>query len=116
MVTLTMTDEQAQIVSKACEFFVRVRIGQFQEITFNLMRDRPLPDDFCRRKESAEILLLEARKYIYPELRGTGHSYGIGKFDDADAAYDVHQAIRHCFGGPEPYTNRTDFPSCKRTE
>lgn len=114
MVTLTLTEEQAKIVSKACEFFARVRIGQFQEITFNLMRDKPLPDDFCRRKEQAEIMLLEARKYIYPELRGMGHSYGIGKFDDADMAYDVHQAISHCLGGPEPYTNRTDFPSCSQ--
>lgn len=90
---LILTEGQARLVSLCCEFYARIMLGQFAEIPYHLMlRDKG--ENYCQRRESAENLLFEARKYIYPELQGRGHSYGIGKFDEADQAFDVHQVIR----------------------
>lgn len=55
-------------------------------------------EDYCERRDEAEQLLLKARESIYPDLHGIGHSYGIGKFEDADKVYDVHQVIRYARG------------------
>lgn len=50
------------------------------------------------------MMLLEARNAIYPELHDIGHSYGLGRFEDADKSYDVYQVIRHAMGGKEPFS------------
>lgn len=114
MVKLEMTDEQAQIVSVACEFYARVRMGQFNEIVMHTLdMSRPV-DDYCTIRENAEKLLLEARKELYPELHGIGHSYGIGKFEDADRAYDVHQVIRCLFGDDRLPFSYHELPKCTK--
>ena len=115
-IVLTLTEEQAKIVSKACEFYARIRIGQFNEIIWSCL-DLSIPtDDFCKRRDEAERLLLEARKQIYPELYGIGHSYGIGKFEDADKAFDVHQVIRKKFGDPRGTFSYYELPKCEKVE
>lgn len=114
MVKLELTDEQAQIVSVACEFYARVRMGQFNEIVMNTL-DMSLPTgDYCTRRDNAEKLLLEARKELYPELHGVGHSYGMGKFDDADRAYDVHQVIRYVLGDDRTPFSYHELPKCTK--
>lgn len=106
MYKLTLTEEQAQLVSTACEFYARMRMGQFNELLWHTLDKEPFNDDFLARKNDAEQLLLEARQKIYPDLQGPGHSYGVGKFEDADKAYDVHQVIRHAMGDDRaPYSN-----------
>ena len=88
-ITLTMDEFQAGVVSHACEFLCRIMLGQFAEIPFDLMLPQELDDEWCDRREAAETYLFMARNYIYPELQGRGHSYGIGKFKDADTAWNV---------------------------
>lgn len=110
MIQLTLTEEQARIVAKACEFYARMRIGQFYEVTWNFL-DVQSADEYCRRREEAERLLLEVRKQIYPDLTGAGHSYGIGKFEDADKSFDVYQVIRYAMGGSYPFSYH-DLPKC----
>ena len=101
---LELNEEQAEIVSRACEFYARVRIGQFNEIIWHTLGSE-MPEDYCGRRELAEQKLLETRRIIYPELHGIGHSYGMGKFRDADLSYDVHQVLRKAFGsGKEPFS------------
>ena len=86
--TLELNEVQAQTVSQACEFFARIKMGQF-----------------------------DARKAIYPELNGIGHSYGVGKFADADRAFDVYQVLRHALGDPrEPFQLGEPLPSCTKLE
>ena len=102
---LTLTEEQAKICACACEFYARVRMGQFHEIPYHLMMEQPLEDNWCERRDIADACLLAARKAIYPELSGPGHSYGIGKFDDADMSFDIYQVLREQF----PYDGRTPF-------
>ena len=113
---LTLTKEQAQIVSLACEFYARIKMGQFQEIPYHLMMDQPLADNWCERRDAAETYLLQARKMIYPELGGYGHSYGLGKFEDADMAFDVHQVIRHKFGDKRPPFSYHELPICEEVD
>lgn len=100
MVQLTLTDKQAKLLAHACEFYARIVMGQFTEIPFELLNFGIDADDYCERRDKADELLLEARKYIYPELNGRGHSYGVGKFENADKVWDVYQAIRTIFGDP----------------
>lgn len=116
MITLTLTDEQAKLVSTACEFYARVRMGQFNEIMWHTL-DMGLPtDNYCERRDNAERILLEARKQLYPELNGAGHSYGIGKFKDADMAYDVHQVIRFTMGDERTPFSYYELPKCKKDD
>lgn len=114
MIKLTLTEEQAKIVSLACEFYCRMRIGQWNEITYNFMDLKR--DDYCEARDAAESYLLQARYYVYPDLSGIGHSYGIGKFEDADIAYDVHQVLRHALGDSRmPWSmNPEELPVCEK--
>ncbi len=102
---LTMTEKQAAIIAEACEFFCRIKIGQFGEIIWKtLIPQHTELDDFCNRRDAAEAYLLKAREMIYPELHGIGHSYGVGKFEDADMAFGAYEVIRHALGrGDGPY-------------
>lgn len=114
MYVLKLTDEQAKVVSRACEFFARMKMGQFTEVIHNCMDVRS--DNFCQRRECAEKSLLLARTYTHPELEPSfGHSHGIGKFEDADTAYDVHQVIRYAMGGNEPFSYNK-LPEIERIE
>ena len=109
---LTMTEKQAAIIAEACEFLCRIKIGQFNEIIWKTLipQQHIGIDDYCDRRDAAEAYLLKAREQIYPELRGVGHSYGVGKFEDADLAFGVYEVIRQALGrGDGPYL-LTDVP------
>lgn len=118
-IVLTLSWEEAAIVSRACDFYCRVYLGQFQEIPYELMLVQEMADgEWCYRRETAEEKLLEARSYIYPELRGVGHSYGIGKFPNADTAWNVYQVLRHAMGdGRTPIALFNEkLPTCRVVE
>jgi len=108
MIELRLTEEQANIVSSACEFYARILMGQFQEIP----RICPGTQLLCNHKEIQDAWL-NLRSYIYHDLGGPGHSYGIGKFPQADKAYDVHQVIRYTMGGKEPFSYY-QLPKCRK--
>lgn len=108
MIQLTLTEEQAQLVGMACEFYARIRMGQFGEIAFRCA-EKHCPKD----REAADRAWLELRKHIYPDLCGIGHSYGIGKFEDADKAFDVYQVIRQTMHGIQPFIYY-ELPKCER--
>lgn len=113
---LTLTEEQAKVVSTACEFYARIRMGQFDEIIYHTLDFGINTDDYCNRRDKAHDLLFAARKELFPELHGYGHSYGIGKFKDADQAFDVYQVLRQQFGdGREPFSYY-ELPECKRID
>lgn len=116
MYQLTLTEEQARVVATACEFFARVVMGQFNEIIWHTMDTQHGSDDYCERRDKAQELLFEARKYLYPELHGYGHSYGIGNFDNADMAFDVYQVIRPYLGDKRLPFSYHDLPKCIKYE
>lgn len=109
-IQLTLDEKQAKLVSRACEFYARVRMGQFGEIVWQCA-DKHYVDDI----DAATRAWLELRKHVYPDLHGPAHSYGIGKFEDADKVYDVHQVIRFAMGGSYPFSYH-ELPECKRLD
>lgn len=116
MIQLTMSEDTARVVSEACEFYARMRLGQYKEIIWHMMEGHPTAE-WCERRERAEQYLYMARTEIMPELHGWGHSYGMGKFEDADRAFDVHQVLRNQFGDDRtPFTNLGELPKCERME
>lgn len=115
MVELKMSENQARIVSRACEFFARVRMGQFNEVIWLTMTAIASRDDFNARRDAAVEYLLKAREQLYPELHGFGSSYGMGQFEEADTAYDVYMVLRKLFGDPrEPFSqSKEPLPEAK---
>ena len=114
---LELTKEHLQVLSVACEFYARIRMGQFKEITWNCMDWKDCNvNDMCIRRDEAERLLLEARKQIYPDLHGYEHSYGIGKFKDADLAFDIHQVARMEFGDDRTPFSNMQLPKLRKIE
>lgn len=114
---LTLNDEQAKIVAQACEFFARIKFGQFQEISTVCLSNGLSEEEYYIQQKLAIRHLLEARKVIYPELHGISHSYGIGKFPEADRAFDVYQVLRYALGDQrEPFRFRELLPNCTKTE
>lgn len=114
---LDLTEEQAQTVSQACEFFARIKLGQFQEIPFLCLSNELTGSNYCTRRDVANKHLLDARKAIYPDLNGIGHSYGVGKFPDADRAFDVYQVLRYALGDQrEPFRFGEPLPTCTKLE
>lgn len=118
MIVLKLTEEQAKVAALACEFYARMRMGQFGEILLNpeVLREMMSqnPDGFCDRRDQAMSHLFKAREYIYPELKGRGHSFGIAKFEDADRAFDIHQVIRYAMGDPRSPFSFYDLPICEK--
>ena len=113
---LTLTEEQARVVASACEFFARIKMGQFNEILWHTMDFQTGSDDYCERRDKAQDFLFEARKCLYPELRSYSQSYGMGKFDDADTAFDVYQVIRPFLGDKRTPFSFRDLPKCIKCE
>lgn len=92
---LEMNETQARILQKALEFYARVRNGQWREIP-RICLD--INDKHWHEKMEDSILFLEgARKSVYPDLmKSLSHSYGVGKFPDADMAWELYTTVRHC--------------------
>lgn len=96
---LTLTPEQTRVVSRACELFTRLHIGQFNELTWELLDLSR--KDFCDCRDAAEPLLLQLRRLYFPDLVLPGASYGVGKHLASDRAWDVYQVIRHAMAWNE---------------
>lgn len=92
---LTMTKEQAIVAERACELYCRLIDGQLDELNHDLLL-RETRENICERREEAMDLLLQLKKIYFPELRGHGHSYGLGHNIVADRSWVVYQAIRFC--------------------
>lgn len=90
---LDMNEAQAKQADRAFELYARLRMGQWREL-IDLCLDLAA-DDYCERREILERSLIAARKTAYPELSGIGHSYGVGRFEDADLAWELHEVLRN---------------------
>lgn len=97
---MTMTEPQARLVIRALDFFSRMRMGQWGELI-----DLVLPvsggdiDEYCKRRDEAERILLDARDVLMPELvdmHSLLGSYCVYNFEDSFAAWRTLQAIRSC--------------------
>lgn len=86
---LELTEEQLEIISKACELYGRIQMGQLRVIAehfFHIPNERL---DFLRQ------LLTRAEPYA-SGLGGGYHSISSDSIpDSARVAMDIHQVVRH---------------------
>lgn len=91
--TLVLNEKQAEMLAKACEFYTRMRCGQWQQV-INICNDYT-QGDITNSIYEAKRHLLIARSKIYPGLYGEGHSYGVGQFRDADMLWEIYEVLRN---------------------
>lgn len=84
---LTVTKEQAEIISLSVEMYARLRMGQIR----NVLSDG-LPERFSWDK--ADTVVEEFRKNLFPELI-PNQSYGVRHEEKIDEAVDIYEVIRH---------------------
>ena len=91
---LTMTEKQARTVIAACDFLARIRIGQWKELVdLCLPYDRENIDEWCQKRDDAELLIMSVRDKVMPELSYNA-SYGVYKFEETERAINVLKAVR----------------------
>lgn len=96
---LEMNEEQARTVIDALDFWMRMRIGQWEELTDLCLE--PTPDSFkaiekyYENRETANEKLFEARRIVMPELTKNA-SWGVYKFPETERAFNVMKAVRSC--------------------
>ncbi|MBD6619850.1 hypothetical protein FNW02_29615 [Komarekiella sp. 'clone 1'] len=90
MVNLELSDEQLNVISKACELLSRIYIGKLEEVAL-LFSD--LPDEQYQE-------LVDSLKSLNSIIKVTSKQSNSGIRDKnipevARYAYDIHQVIRH---------------------
>lgn len=126
-----MNEKQARTVIAALDFFMQMRIGQWEE----LARLTPPPPngnmaDYQAARDKAKDLLLQARDVVMSELQdmhSLDGSFGVYKFPGTERAFNVLKAVRSCIawhknpqGGYEVIYDRThainvseEMPKCE---
>lgn len=93
---LEMNEEQARTVIAALDFWTRMRIGQWKELVdLCLPCDYEHIDEWCRKRDDAELLIMSVRDKVMPELTYNA-SYGVFRFEETERAFNVMKAVRSC--------------------
>lgn len=113
---LLLSERQARLTAEALEFYTRFCIGQFDVPLLVQCRTPPagaeqVPPDPATR----DYHLLALRRQYFPELRGLGHSHGLGWNDKpeqqaAQIGYEVYKAILYEFN--KNSSNVHSYPNC----
>lgn len=95
---LTLSTAQARAADKAIELLLRLKIGQFDVLPYNLMA--PGSEGYCEHRDAAK-----------PYLDGLEHVFSTyyHKDDEWHRLYDLHQVIRKAIHDAEyPETTGVD--------
>lgn len=95
---LTLSPEQARVVSRACELYARLHIGQLDELTWELLDFSC--EDCCTRRKEAETLLQQLKRLYFADARRTERPQDLYNLD-TERAWDLHQVIRHAIAWHE---------------
>ncbi len=94
---IILTEEQARVISNACEIVSRVMSGQHKSALDILPWNESLSQDLYDLHEMVTKFLRE-RKSLKMGVDGWTSSLGIANHEtpeDAKIAFDIHQVIRH---------------------
>jgi hypothetical protein len=97
--TLTITEAQAEVISRACELLARTMAGQWQEAYRLLPRD-PMTNSAAVREVEDRIRELMPR-VLRGGIDGLRSSLGMGHpgiNPEHETAWDLYQVIRHRLG------------------
>lgn len=91
---LEMTETVAIAVMHACEFYMRMAMGQFSELSSGLV----FPHFTTDQRDAVEDHLSDVKGMLMPKLGG-GHAYHSARSpalpESCRVAIDVHDVIRH---------------------
>ena len=109
MFSITMTQEQLELIGRMCDFAARIRLGQFSilvdEIIFN---QDPRESSWESRRQAAYDVLYAGRGILFPKLGSSrGTHYGVNHDSEADALFDINDVIRHKLWELKPREERS---------
>ncbi|MBD2505613.1 hypothetical protein [Anabaena azotica] len=90
MTTLDLNDEQLTVISKACELFARIHMGQLEEVAWlfsSLSEERY--QELTETLKELNTLITQMPKQAHFGIR----SEQVPQI--AKSAYDIHQVIQH---------------------
>lgn len=94
---LEMNEEQARTVIAALDFWMRMRIGQWDELADLCIEcDYQNEDDFSAYSEKRDEVrkrLFQARQIAMPELTRNA-SWGVYKFESTERAFNILKSVR----------------------
>ena len=91
---LDMSEEQARITKGALEFYARVLIGQWGELSELCLNIGD--EDYLEKKEKLDAGLANLRQIAFSDLpKSLSASYGITKVSRATEAWEIYQVLRH---------------------
>ena len=92
---LEMNEEQARTVIAALDFWMRMRIGQWDELRKLCWNFGNIvgTQEYETKRDAIDEKLMEARQIAMPELT-RGASWGVYKFPCTERAFNVLKAIR----------------------
>ena len=97
---LEMTEEQARSMIGALDLAIRIKLGQWGELIEHCMVWEPSKtDEYCRRRDEAEVVLLKARNIVMPELMDMNSlhgSHGVYSGEERERLYNLLLAVRSC--------------------
>lgn len=94
--TIELNEEQLHVLSRACELYARVQIGQIREALDELPLAYPIDSESWN--EDKETIGRIISKHTIDNVDGWRSSLGISNeqtHESAKVSYDIHQAIRH---------------------
>lgn len=118
---LTITQQQAEIISNACDLYSRIRLGQFESIIDHTLMERLCDgldvSELVKRKNEGTDLLQKVRKICFLELQQNS-SYGIAHDNKAAIAFGVHQVLRYYTGKDDrkPLDYWCELPTIQKVE
>ena len=94
---LEMNEKQARTVIDALDFFMRMRIGQWDELrklcwVFGNIAGT---QEYETKRDAIDEKLMEARQIAMPELTRNA-SWGVYKFENTERAFNILKAVRSC--------------------
>lgn len=96
---LEMNEKQARTVIAALDFWMRMRIGQWDELADLCIEcDYQNENDFSAYRDKRDELrnrLFQARQIAMPELTRNA-SWGVYKFENTERAFNIFKAVRSC--------------------
>lgn len=95
--TLSMNTKQAKLLVTACEFYCRMMLGQWNELSWHTLN---LKDgNFDKRiqdKDEVDKLLMQARALTWPDLGNySGRSWGVGHDKNTDIVWEIYEVLRN---------------------
>ena len=94
---LEMNEEQARTVIDALYFFMRMRIGQWDELRKLcwVFGNTAGTQEYEIKRDAIDEKLMEARQIAMPELTRNA-SWGVYKFENTERAFNILKAVRSC--------------------